>query len=536
MDEVYTLKVIAETLNRSNDMKPMLQQVLEQLLDITDLTAGWIFFVGEDQDYSLIASHQLPPALRRNGCEPMCSGNCYCLSKYRKGELNQPVNIINCRRIEKAIENNWGDTLGITHHATIPLAAAGEKFGVMNVAAPAKKSFDEHELDLLQSVAYQIGTAIKRIRLYEAQEKQADDYVKLDEISRAIWPSTNRDELCRNIIKKVKGIFRVKDCAVLLLDFELKDKMTVFREKNREIKGVSWSAEELKNISDHIGYQILNDNDPTVSFPFNKEALFIPIKTRDKLTGYLALKMTKDSLSMTHDVLNGLGDHIGLTLGNISLQEKRQELQLIDERNRLARDLHDAVSQKLFSLSLTAQGALALTKPEETLIKEALTDIKGLAKGAMGEMKAMIWQLRPHGLENGLISAVKVYAESLNIHLTVSCSQLIAFPPKVKETIWRILQEALNNIHKHAKTQTAELILTVEDKHIKLKINDHGVGFEVDESRQQQISLGLTSMRERVEELSGQFQILSESGKGTSLLIIIPLQTETAKEGIDNDN
>jgi signal transduction histidine kinase len=530
LDEVNTLKVIAETLNRSNDMKPMLQQVLEQLLDVTELSTGWIFLVNEDLEYSFIASHQLPPALRRNGCEPMCSGNCYCLSKYRKGELNQPVNIINCRRIEKAALYNWGDTLDITHHATIPLSAGGERFGVLNVAAPNKQTFDAHELDLLQSVAYQIGTAINRIRLFEAQEKQADDYVKLDEMSRALWPSTDRETLCRCIIKKTKEIFHIEQCAALLLDDQQANRMTVYSENGTEIAKYTAAAIPLQNLSEKRNYFILKDPDISQVFPFDGEAFYIPVKTRGTLKGYLVIQTEKKTVEITPEVLNGLVDHIGLTLENINLQEKRQELQLLDERNRLARDLHDAVSQKLFSLSLTAQGALSLISSNETQMMEALTDIKGLAKGAMSEMKAMIWQLRPHGLENGLISAVKVYAESLDIHLTVQYSPLISFSSNIKEAIWRILQEALNNIHKHAKTQTAELRIEVGETNVTLTISDHGIGFNVDESKQRQISLGLTSMKERVEALNGRFKVISESGKGTLLIITIPLQTE--KEGM----
>lgn len=372
VDEIYTLKVIAEVLNRSNDLGPMLQQVLEKLLDLTDLTTGWIFLAGNEPDYHLMASHGLPPALSMNSQEPMCNGICYCLTKFWKGELTQPVNIIHCRRIEKAIQYNWGDTADISHHATIPLTGGEETFGVLNVAAPKKEIFDSHELDLLQSVAFQIGTAIKRIRLYE----------------------------------------------------------------------------------------------------------------------------------------------------------KRQEMQLLDERNRLARDLHDAVSQKLFSLSLTAQGALSLLSPEDLQLTEALQDIKGLAKGAMGEMKAMIWQLRPYGLENGLISAVKEYAESLNVKLSIESSRLISFSPQIKETIWRILQEALNNIHKHAKIGKADLCIDVAPEHIKLTITDYGVGFNINKLRNDQGSLGLTSMRERVERVNGCFTVQSETGKGTVLIITIPLMKE----------
>lgn len=169
--DLLTLKVIAETLNRSNDLHDMLQSVLEKLLDVTGLTTGWIFLVDQKPEYTFVASHNLPPALSRKNKKPMCHGVCFCLSDYWRGRLNEPVNVIECKRLEDAKKYHWGDRCGLTHHATVPLAAGGERFGILNVAAPNKEHFNEQELTLLQSVAYQIGTAVKRIRLSRQQQE-----------------------------------------------------------------------------------------------------------------------------------------------------------------------------------------------------------------------------------------------------------------------------------------------------------------------------------------------------------------------------
>ena len=82
----------------------------------------------------------------------MCEGKCWCLRGFVDGKLERAVNIIECKRINNAIEYNWGDTEGILHHATVPLKAGGEKIGVLNVASPGKTHFSEEELVLLQSV------------------------------------------------------------------------------------------------------------------------------------------------------------------------------------------------------------------------------------------------------------------------------------------------------------------------------------------------------------------------------------------------
>jgi GAF domain-containing protein len=125
-NELITLRAIAETLNNSNDMHQMLNEVLRKLLEVTGLTTGWIFLVDEKPEYSCVVDMNLPPALTWGNKTPMCNDTCWCLGRYWDGKLKHAVNIIECKRIENAIEYNWGDTKEIRHHATVPLKAGGE--------------------------------------------------------------------------------------------------------------------------------------------------------------------------------------------------------------------------------------------------------------------------------------------------------------------------------------------------------------------------------------------------------------------------
>jgi two-component system NarL family sensor kinase len=85
--------------------------------------------------------------------KPMCEGDCWCLERYRDGRLQRAANVIECKRLGEAIEEQWGDTNGVTHHESIPLRAGSERFGVLNVASPNKTSFTNEELALLEAVA-----------------------------------------------------------------------------------------------------------------------------------------------------------------------------------------------------------------------------------------------------------------------------------------------------------------------------------------------------------------------------------------------
>ena len=171
MRRLEALKEIAELLNEATNLQEMLEKVLHTLLQVMNLQTGWIFFIDEKGMHRMLVDRNLPPALTWKEKKPMCEGDCWCVDRFVNGRLEKATNIIECKRIEDAIEDNWGETEGITHHATIPLRAGVKKFGLLNVASPHKTHFSEEELALLEAIAFQIGTTIQRIRLVEKERK-----------------------------------------------------------------------------------------------------------------------------------------------------------------------------------------------------------------------------------------------------------------------------------------------------------------------------------------------------------------------------
>ena len=215
-NELVILKEIAETLNTSNDTYHVLQAVLEKLLSVTGLTTGWIFLADENGKYTKLIDYQLPEALTYENKRPMCEGECWCLRGFVDGKLERAVNIIECKRINNAIEYNWGDTEGILHHATVPLKAGGEKFGVLNVASPGKTHFSEEELVLLQSVAFQIGTALKRTKLYENEKRRAHYYVKLERFIQDLKMIHKFNVLPEKVVNHVGEVFQWNQVALFI--------------------------------------------------------------------------------------------------------------------------------------------------------------------------------------------------------------------------------------------------------------------------------------------------------------------------------
>jgi signal transduction histidine kinase len=236
------------------------------------------------------------------------------------------------------------------------------------------------------------------------------------------------------------------------------------------------------------------------------------------------------------EVIEAIAEHIGMTLQRIRLEENRRELARMDERNRLARDLHDSVSQTLFSLVMMSKGVggMIAAEPHEqkSLLQDTIHDIQSLSQSALKEMRELIMQLRPPGLEEGLMTGLKQYGERLKLHVRTHISGMQELPRIAEEALWRIGQEALNNVSKHADTKEVTVALSLQNDEAELRIEDQGRG--ITKQRWKELtrhSIGLSSMRERAESLGGQFRLYSVHREGTIIEVAIPLRAVTTEKG-----
>lgn len=219
-----------------------------------------------------------------------------------------------------------------------------------------------------------------------------------------------------------------------------------------------------------------------------------------------------------------LAAHAAVAIKNAALYERSQELSVIEERNRLARDLHDSVAQRLFSAVLTAEAAATLIDKEPEQAKEQILRLKELTQGAVNEMRSLIFELRPADLEaDGLVPTLKKHVEVLqrvndtNIELHVNGER--RFKASLEVQLFRIAQEALNNALKHAQAASIQVGLEMNNQRVVLTVSDDGVGFDPADPTIRSARLGLTSMQERAEGIGGDYKIDSEPGIGTTVSV-----------------
>lgn len=210
---------------------------------------------------------------------------------------------------------------------------------------------------------------------------------------------------------------------------------------------------------------------------------------------------------------------------NAALGEQAAQLAKIEERNRLARELHDSVSQELFSVTMLAAAARNLVPHDPVKALTQLDQLGQTARHALQETRALIFALRPAALgDAGLAPALRSLAsealqrQGLEIKLRISGERRI--PLEHEEALYRVVQEALANIAKHSGTHQAALDLDYGDRETRLSVSDRGRGFDPG-ARRSAHALGLSSMAERIAAIGGSFALASQPGAGTRIVVTL---------------
>lgn len=265
--------------------------------------------------------------------------------------------------------------------------------------------------------------------------------------------------------------------------------------------------------------------------------LAVPLRLKGTTLGMLALQHPQAGYFSEERarLARAFADQAVIAMENARLYEQAQNLAALEERQKLARELHDSVSQALYGIALgtrTAHKRVA-TFPDEGVrhrLEEPLAYVLQLAEAGLSEMRALIFELRPESLEEeGLVAALGKQAAAMQARHQIGVNTHFDTEPNIslstKEALYRVMQEAMNNIVKHAKATQVEVMLATVDGRLTLTIQDNGQGF--DTSGQFPGHLGLKSMRERVEKFGGSYRIESEAGAGTTITVIVPIGPAT---------
>jgi signal transduction histidine kinase len=264
--------------------------------------------------------------------------------------------------------------------------------------------------------------------------------------------------------------------------------------------------------------------------PDMRSFLGVPIVAADGVIGafYLTQKEGADDFDAAdQEVIELLAAHAAIAITNARLYERSRELSVLAERNRLALELHDAVSQRLFSLVLSAESAGTLLDRDPEAARAQIAKVQASAREALDELRALIFELRPPDLaRDGLCGALRKHVEVVgalqpgSIALELD-ADVVAEPARAREVL-RIAQEALANALRHAGAEHIVVRLGAANGSVVLEVRDDGVGFDPDAAEVRSRRLGLTSMEERAQRLGGALTVTSTPGDGTVVRLEAP--------------
>jgi len=439
---------------------------------------------------------------------------------------------------------------GIGALALIPLFSYGQWQGLVTIewTAPHAFSRDEHStypalLQTLPSVVasrraylaaeqarderellYRASAGINAARSYQAI---VDSLERLDmnELSIALWVWENYDLAAAQYMELVAksqdnawelGARLAVDSVPMVRSYECSDLIVVEDTADRDsMDEVTAATTEEK------GYRSL------ISVPLCLDGRFMGLLGFECMAPRAFTEREKRLAVGIGELVSAAVDRIRLKEETDRLNLKAQEMAALEERNRLARELHDSMSQALYGIALGTRTAQTLLDRDPAALREPLDYVLSLAEAGLSEMRALIFELRPEMLENeGLTVALKSQAASLQARHGLDVRLELCVEPDIalaaKEALYRIAREALHNIVKHARAHQVTLRMACcdDDGGVALEIADDGAGFDPGDSFPGH--LGLRSMRERAARLGGTFQVESAPGQGTRIAVSVP--------------
>lgn len=462
----------------------------------------------------------------------------------------------------------------ILSELAVPILIGDRLLGVLNVES--ETAIPEEDAVGFEIVAEQLAIAIDNAKLLDEMRQKLDETRLLHETSQRISTASDVEGVIDAYLEQVAARGRYA-CNVVLYHFDERGQRFALDVLGR------WTPQAgLSHPGDRHPY-IPDDLDPildagqTVTFadvttdPGVPEALraiqarsgrpaiaLIPLMVRDQRIGSVVLSHSapmiweEDDLRPYQVTAAQLATAIDSRRQQQLLLHRSQRVAVLEERQRLARELHDSVTQLIFSITLIAQsiGPAWGRSPEEG--EKRVQRVLELSRVALAEMRALLFELKPPEVsgaapaadeapppgilrlwKNGLVAALRAHIEALpadELHITFGAETYSAQPSAVEETLYRVAQEALSNVIRHANARRVLIELGADAANVSLTISDDGSGFpsiDVDLERRQgeantHSGLGLRTMRERAEGLGGTLKVHSTPGRGTKVVLRIP--------------
>jgi signal transduction histidine kinase len=424
--------------------------------------------------------------------------------------------------------------VGVRAELAVPIVIGDQVLGVLNVESG--DPFSDEDAIILQIVADQLAAAIVTARLFDAERRRTARMATINRIGRLITSSLSLDDIVQTAAEAIANQLYFAHVAVDVVDPDNPEMLVLLTQAGAGVARVPAGYRQ----SIHAGILgaaartrqpvLVNDvaSDPRYLAALGTGAiraeLAVPIIVSDQLLGMLNIESERPISDEDAAGVAIIADQLAVAIENARLAERGQQLAVLEERRRLARELHDSVTQSLFSMSLLSQVLPELWQVDQHEARAALAQIRDLTRGALAEMRALLFELRPatlgeRGLAHALREHVAAFERRAGMPVTLDVVGEPALPAPVEQAFFRIAQEALANAARHAQARHLRVTLRGPAP-VRLLIADDGQGFQPE--RVSEGRFGLLSMRERAIHAGARLQVRSALGQGTEIALEWP--------------
>jgi GAF domain-containing protein len=550
-DEVQTLFAVQQAITSRLEADSVLQIIANEARRLTNTTLSIVSLLdGRELEAAVISGKTYTSLLgRRQPVEGSIAG---LALRDRK-----PYRVQYAAR-EMDAYHDMIQVTGAQSFITVPLISANGAIGTITVADKITgwlSADDERVLTMLASGAV---IALENARLYQEEQErrlEADRRREVAEGLRDILNILNSNRPLEDILQKIiHQAMRLteSDAAAIFRNnpdgngFEVEAAYTRQDQFNitsliRPLRGPSSRAQTNRNpyaindipafLAEEQGNSLEEGRPPRpwlemIGKHFNAY-LNIPLLIRAEVYGSLGLFYKKPRHFSEEEIGLALAfsDQAALAIENARLRAQTEKAAVAAERSRLARDLHDAVTQTLFSASLIAEVLPRIWERNPQEARRRLEELRQLTRGALAEMRTLLLELRPAALAEANLGELfrhltEAFSSRARIPVDFSIQGSLDLSAEVKVALYRIAQEALNNIAKHADATRASLRIVCAKNRITLTIQDDGRGFYLASISPEHLGLGI--MKERAEYIQARLQIISQPEAGTTIVVTWP--------------
>jgi PAS domain S-box-containing protein len=554
--ELAALNALAAVVSRSLDLREVMESALQKTMEAAGVEAGGAFRLEEQSQTLVLMAHR---GLSQRFVSLVSQLPLHAVLAGKPVDTENPV----VWRMAEYPEGAWKDGIlggGLELVIAVPVAAKGRLLGSLIIGTRTPRTLAPEESALLVAFGRQVGLAVENASLFEREKAKHEEAERrrtvaegLREILAVLNSNRPLQETLDLIITQTCRVMG-SDAASLLQrespdgPFSIQSSCGLSADYVSAIRFSAGKGGAGRALADR-GPVVLTDagafvdrlsKEPDPEYAEEKRALelmlsrgfsallSVPLFIKDESYGGITLyyRTPREFSQEEIQLAMSVADQAALAIENARLRGHAEQAAVFAERSRLARELHDSVTQSLYSITLYSEAvARMLTSGAGSGAVEHLRELRATAQEALREMRLLIFQLSPPALEKGdLAGALQMRLDAvearggLKVDLQAEGSESLT--PHVRQELYQIAQEALNNALKHAHAQSVRILLGFHGSGTRLEISDDGCGFEP-EAADRSGGLGLRGMRERVQGIGGTLRIESSPGKGTTIHVAV---------------